>query len=120
MGGACVGDGSVDSVVEGHSRGSCCHHGDIPVGGEEADRGGGVGAPRPNESPGVIGELEVHCHEWGDGVRADAILVFAVLEGVRQMVVGKKCRVVVDGVDSSIQGRADARPGPWVICVTLW
>lgn len=120
MGGACVGDGRVDSTVKGHGRGTRRNHGNVPVGGEEANRGRGVGAARPDESPRVVRKFKVHSHEWGDGFGADAVLVFTVLESVGEVVVWEQGGVGIDGFDGPLQGRTNARPGPRVMCVGLW
>lgn len=119
VGRACVGDRWVDAAIEGHGRSSGCNHGDIPVGGEETHGRGGVGAARANKGPGVKGQFEVNSHERGDGLRADTVLVLTVLESVGQVVVRQQGGIGVDSLNRPLQGRADARPCPWVFCVGL-
>lgn len=99
VGGACVGDRGVNSTIEGDGRCSCRDHGNIPMSGEEANRGGGVGAARSDEGPRVVGQSEVDGHERRNGLRADAMFVFAVFEGVGEVVVWEKRGVSVDLLD---------------------
>lgn len=99
VGGACVGDRWVNSTVEGNSRCSCRYHRNIPMSGEEANRGGSVGTAGSDEGPWVVGKSEVDSHEWRNGLRADAMFVFAVFEGIGEVVVWEKHGVSVDLLD---------------------
>lgn len=119
VGGACVGDGRVDSAVKGNGRGARRNHRNVPMGGEEANGGRCVGAAGPDESPRVVRKFKVHSHERGDGLGADAVFVFAVFEDVGEVVVREQGGVIVDGFNGSLQGGPDARPSPRVIRVAL-
>lgn len=102
VGGARVGDRRVDSAVKSHSRGARRNHGDVPVGGEEADGGWGVRAAGPDERPRVVRKFKVHSREWGDRLWADAVFVFAVLESVGEVVVWEQGGVSVDSFDGPL------------------
>lgn len=102
VGGARVGDRGVHSSVKSHGRGACRNHGNIPVGGEEANWRGGVGAARPDECPRVVHKFKVHSHEWGNRLGADAVLVFTVLESVSEVVVREQGGVSVDSFDGPL------------------
>lgn len=66
VGGARVGDCSIGLKSDGASPSR--YHGNLPVGGEAGNGRGGVVTTRPDEGPGVVGQLEVDSNQRCHGV----------------------------------------------------
>ncbi len=87
---------------------------------EQPNRGGGVVAARPYESPWVVFELQVYGHEGGDGLWADTVPILAVGEYVPDMVLGQQGGVGIDASNGPVQRGSHTRPCPGVGSIVLW